>query len=261
MNQMQKFAIVTGASSGIGLEISKELARRDYSLVAASNQPEKLAKLKQEWEKEFGINIHTIDCDLTDKNSPHLIFDYCQKNKLTVEVLVNNAGILTYGEAIDVPVEKAEVIVSLHMTTPAILCRLFGEEMAKNGRGHILNVSSISAVMPFPLISFYGPTKGFLRNFSTALRTELKRKNVSVTCLLPGATSTSLYEGTEMNMKESSMKKPDYVAKAGVKAMFRKKRQCIPGFLNKVTVFLVPIVPNWLVSPGYQIYAKRKEKK
>lgn len=256
----QKHAIITGASSGIGLEISKELAKKNYSIVAVSNQPDKLAKLKQDWEKEFGIDVHTIDCDLTDKKSSHLLFDYCKENNISVEVLVNNAGILTYGEAIDVPVEKAEAILSLHMSTPAILCRLFGEEMAKNGGGYILNVSSISAVMPFPLISFYGPTKGFLKNFSTALRTELKRKNVSVTCLLPGATSTSLYEGTEMSLKESSMKKPDYVAQAGVKAMFRKKRQCIPGFLNKITVFLVPIVPNWLVSPGYQIYAKRKDR-
>jgi short-subunit dehydrogenase len=257
----KKYAVVTGASSGIGWYISGELAKKGYSLVAVSNQPELLAKLKFEFEQEYQIQVLTINIDLTKNESPQKVFNFCQENNLSIEVLVNNAGILVYGEVTSIELKRTEDILYLHMNTPVMLCRLFGEVMVHNQKGYILNVSSISAVMPYPLISLYGPTKAFLRHFSKALHIEMKRTNVHVTCLLPGATATTLHDKDKVNlslaMKLGVMEKPEFVAKTGVTAMFTKKRECIPGILNKFTVLFLPFLPTFIIQLIYKRYLRR----
>lgn len=263
MNEViNKYAIITGASSGIGWEISKELAKKGYSLVAVSNQPALLTKLKFELEQNYQIRVLTIDCDLAKKNAAKHIFDFCQNKNLTIEILVNNAGVLVYGEVISVDLKRTRNILHLHMNTPVMLCRLFGEVMVKNQKGYILNVSSISAVMAYPLISLYGPTKTFLRHFSRALHIEMKRTNVNVTCLLPGATATALHDKDKINlslaMKLGVMKKPEFVAREGVTALFKNKQESIPGLLNKFTVFFLPLLPTFIVRLFYKRYVRRK---
>ena len=247
-----KYALVTGASSGIGWHISKELAQRGYSIVAASNQPEQLEALKQELEHTYSISVVPINMDLARADAAKEVFDYCDTNQLEVEVLVNNAGMLVLGEATKVDYPIAADILQLHVTTPALLCHLFGQKMISRKTGYILNVSSISAVMPYPTISFYGPSKTFLRFFTRALRTEMKSDKVNVTCLLPGATATALYDTHNVNiplaMKLGVMKKPENVAHAAVKALFAGQAECIPGVLNKLVVLLLPIVPHIVIE-------------
>jgi len=259
MNKSEIYALVTGASSGIGWHISRELAKRGYSVVAVSNQPEQLKKLKSELEEASLIDVQTLECDLSETGAAESIFDFCQQKELQVDVLVNNAGMLVFGEVIGAETEKVRSILQLHMNTPVMLCRLFGELMSKNHLGYILNVSSISAVMPYPTISLYGPTKTFLRKFTRALRTELKETGVNVLCLLPGATATSLYDTKNINlslaMRLGIMKKPELVAKAGVKALFNRRAECIPGLLNKFVMRIIPLIPNCLIS---FIYRKKK---
>ena len=132
----KKYAVVTGASSGIGLHISRELAKRQYSLVAVSNQPELLEHLKTKLEQEYPIEVLPLNCDLAKSDAAEIIFGFCQKQKnLDVEVLVNNAGMLVYGEITDISIKQTENILNLHMNTPALLCRLFGEVMVKNQKG------------------------------------------------------------------------------------------------------------------------------
>ena len=124
--------------------------------------------------------------------------------------------------------------------------------MEKNQTGYILNVSSISAVMPYPTISLYGPTKAFLRQFTRALRSELQGTGVSVLCLLPGATATALHDAGGVNMllamRLGIMKKPEYVAKAGVTALFKKRAVCIPGLLNKIIIRFMFLIPDFLIQ-------------
>lgn len=256
MNNLRKYAVVTGASSGIGWHISMELAARGYSIVAVSNQAEQLIKLKSELEKIYQINVEPLDCDLSAVDAAENIFAFCQQKNLQVAILVNNAGILVYGEVVSTDIETTKKILQLHMNTPVMLCRLFGELMQNHGKGYILNVSSISAVMPYPTISLYGPTKTFLRNFTRALRTEMKGKGVSVSCMLPGATATALYDSKKINiplaMKLGVMKKPEDVARVGVVTLFKKRSECIPGFLNKLTMLLVPIIPHVLIGFIYK---------
>lgn len=253
MNQSsKKYALVTGASSGIGWHISRELAQRGYSIITVSNQPTQLEVLKKELEQYNSISVVTLNIDLAQPDSARKVFDLCEKNQLEVEVLVNNAGILVFGEAARVEYAKAATILQLHMSTPALLCRLFGEKMIARQSGFILNVSSISAVMPYPGISLYGPSKTFLRQYTRALRTEMKLYGVKVTCLIPGATATALYDTHHINvplaMKLGVMKKPEGVAKAGVKALFAGRAECIPGLLNKLTVKLIPLIPHFIIE-------------
>lgn len=259
MNSSIKYALVTGASSGIGWHISRELAARGYSLIAVSNQAKQLKDLKTELEGSYQITIHTIDSDLSDPASAKSIYDYCQKHKLKVEVLVNNAGMFVYGETVGADMEKIRAILQLHMNTPVMLCRLFGSLMEQDQKGYILNVSSISAVMPYPTISLYGPSKTFLRKFTRAFRIEMKKSGVKVLCLLPGGTVTALYDTDNINLSQAMrfgvMKTPEVVAKAGVKAMFKGRGECIPGLFNKCIMRLVPLIPNSLIR---FIYKKMK---
>jgi short-subunit dehydrogenase len=262
MSELIKYAVVTGASSGIGWHISKELAVKGYSIIAVSNQSSALSKLKAELENDYQIEVLTIDCDLSKRNAAQVIFDFCRNGNLIVEVLVNNAGILAYGEAINIKKKKTKNILQLHMNTPVMLCRLFGKLMAKNHKGYILNVSSISASMPYPTISLYGPTKAFLRQFTKALRIELKSAKVNVTCLIPGPTATNLYDDNKINFPLPEVfgivKKPEEVAKAGVTALFNNKAEKIPGIINKIIMIIVPIIPIFIIGFIYRKNLKLK---
>jgi uncharacterized protein len=257
MNASHRYALVTGASSGIGWHIAKELAQKGYSIIAVSNQPDALNVLKQEVEKNYSISVFTIEMDLARAEAAKEVFDQCELHNLDVEVLVNNAGMLLVTETVEVTYEKVAAILQLHMTTPAILSYLFGKKMMEWKKGYILNVSSISAVMPYPTISLYGPTKTFIRSFTRALRTEMKGDGINVTCLIPGATATALYDAHHVNiplaMKLGVMKKPEVVARAGVKALFAGRAECIPGILNKLIILLVPVVPHAVIGWIYRL--------
>lgn len=263
-NINKKFAVITGASSGIGWFISKELANKGYSIIAVSNQAKQLQDLKQELEQNTQIEVLTLEYDLTKTDAAQYVFDFCENKNLSVEVLVNNAGILVAGEVTSITVQKTAAVLNLHMNTPVLLCRLFGEQMELNKKGYILNTASISAVMPYPTISLYGPTKTFLRQFSKAIRIEMKRNNVHVCCLLPGATATPLYDNNVINislaMMLGIMKQPDYVAKKGVQALFKKKGESIPGLINKITMVFVPLFPSFIIRTIYYIYLKKFKK-
>jgi len=251
-----KYALVTGASSGIGWHISEEMAKRGYSVIAVSNQPEQLISLKNKLENSYHIPVLTLNIDLALEDSALQVFGYCEKQGCFVEVLINNAGTLIFGEAVKVEYQGTKSILNLHITTPALLCRLFGEQMIQRRKGFILNVSSISSVMPYPTLSLYGPTKAFLRDYSRALRTEMRRYGVSVTCLLPGATVTSLYDpgryNTPLKRKLGIIKNPDEVAGIAVSAMFNNKAESVPGVVNKLIVLLLPLVPHSLIAWIYR---------
>lgn len=252
MVRSEKYAVVTGASSGIGWHISSELAQRGFSIVAVSNQLPQLRELKTTLEKSYSIKVLTFETDLSREESAEGVFNFCRGNNLEVEVLVNDAGMFFFGEVTKIDYTSIRTILALHMVTPVLLCRLFGEQMAKKGMGYILNLSSITAVMPYPGISLYAPTKAFIRHFSKAFRSEMKLDNVSVTCLIPGAAETSLYNHGNINTallkKLGIMKKPEEVAKSGVKALFKGRAVCIPGFINKITVLIIPVIPRFIIE-------------
>jgi short-subunit dehydrogenase len=256
MESPEKYALVTGASSGIGWYMSEDLAKRGYNIIAVSNQPDQLNDLRNKIETAYKISVITLNTDLSLEISAQQVYDYCSEHNLKVEILVNNAGTLYFGETLKIDFPRMRSILNLHITTPVTLCRLFGEKMIEQHNGFILNTSSISSVMPYPTISLYGPTKAFLRHFTRALRTEVKRYGIKVTCLIPGATATGLYDpgryDSPLNRKLGVMKKPEVVAKAGIKALFNNHAECAPGFLNKLIIFLFPLIPHCIIGFIYK---------
>jgi short-subunit dehydrogenase len=261
MDPAGKYALVTGASSGIGWQISVQLARRGCHIIAVSNQPSRLLDLKSELESAFQVQVFTLDRDLAREDAAEKVFRTCEEQGLRVDILVNNAGMLVYGEMVETESERARSILRLHVTTPAMLCRLFGEKMKRRGSGYIMNLSSISAVMPYPTISMYGPTKAFIRHFTRAIRSELRPFGICVTCLLPGATDTPLNREQPFNVNRGKrlgiVKRPELVAAAGVKALFRDRPVCIPGVLNRIIVYTLPLLPPLLI---YRIYLRTLRK-
>lgn len=252
MEEILKYALITGASSGIGWHFAELLAKKGYSIVAVSNQPEKLADLKNKLEHENRITVEIINIDLAQENSALQVFEYCKGKNLEVEVLINDAGMFFFGESVKVDSSGIKSMIMLHVLTPTLLCRLFGEQMIERKKGYILNVSSISAVMPYPGISLYGPTKAYLRHFTRALRTEMKFYGINVTCLMPGATDTGLYDAgkykSSLLLKLGIMKKPVVVAIKGLRALFNNRAECIPGLINKSVIVILPVIPSFIIS-------------
>ncbi len=233
----RRTALVTGACSGIGLAMARQLGARGYSLVLASNRADELEGVAAELRARPGAEVHTIVQDLAVVGAAEALVAEVDARGLTIDILINNAGMFFFGEAADADPGRAQAMLQLHVATPSLLCTYFGARMRARGRGHILIVSSISAWRAFPGISYYGSSKAYLRSFAQALRCELAMYGVQVTCLAPGATATGLYSSTSVPVAMATrlgvMMDAEAVAAAGLRAMFRGEAQCVPGVLAR----------------------------
>ena len=164
-----EYAIVTGASSGIGLEFSKLLAKKGYNLVLVARRTDRLEKLKAEILLTDKIDIQLVSMDLSEKEAPNELLAFTHKNNLTISVLVNNAGFGANGEFFSVPIERTIEMLNLNMVTLTHLTYLFGLEMKKNNNGYILQVASIGAFQPSPYVSAYSATKAYVMLFSEGI--------------------------------------------------------------------------------------------
>jgi uncharacterized protein len=243
--------LITGGCSGIGYAIAKEFAHRGYDLVLASNHEARLSEVCDELAAEFNVKIWSVFTDLAVSESAQQLYEWCKSKHLEVDILVNNAGIFFFGEVVETNSGKVQQMMQLHASTPALLCTLFGRDMKQKRSGYILNISSISAYMPYPGIAMYSSTKRFLKSFSRSLRTELLDYNVNVTCILPGAVSTRLYElsedGHSKALKTGIMMRPEKLAKIAVKAMFSKKSMVVPGILNRIFLPIIFLIPHGII--------------
>lgn len=246
-----EYALVTGASSGIGLEMARLLAIRGYNLLMVSNEKEKLHALQVEFQSVYAIQVHALAINLATDDAAQKVYDYTTKHAMEVEVLVNNAGFFFFGEVADAPLAKASDMVHLHVLTVSALCTLFAQRMRQRKCGYILNISSISAHKAFPGIAYYGASKAYIRSFTQSLRTELKYYGVHVTCLSPGATATALYDpnviNVELGRKVGVMMDAADVAQAGIKALFSNQGEVVPGVLTKIMLFLAVLTPQWVI--------------
>lgn len=246
-------ALITGACSGIGRELAEGLARRGHALVLVSERAAALADAAAALRRAYGVAAHAITLDLARPEAAVELHAAVAELGLEVDILVNNAGIFFFGEAADASTARANALLQLHVVTPSLLCTLFGREMRRRRRGQILIVSSISAWRDFPGISYYGASKRYLRGFARALRSELGVYGVNVTCLAPGATATSLYEASgsvpvERARRLGLMMDARRVAEAGLKAMFSRKAERIPGALNWLAALAAQLTPQWVVD-------------
>lgn len=238
----QKYALVTGASSGIGLEFARILASKHYNLVIVSNKSD-IKTVSDDLSAEFKIKVIPLILDLATDGSAEKLYDFCQSHHLEISILINNAGMLIFDEIDQIPDTSVKKILKLHITTPTILCKKFGTDMKKRGNGHILIMSSLSAWSSYPGIMLYASTKRYLKDFGKALHYEMKDYDVNVTTICPGAVNTQLYQLSDkyrrLALKLHIMLNPDLVARKSLKKMFRRRVCYLPGVFTKIfRVFL-----------------------
>lgn len=245
-------ALVTGASSGIGLQYANVLAR-DYQtdLLLVSNQEKEIAETAETIAKTYGVKTIGLYRDLSKLDAAEELYQYCQENHLEVDILINNAGVFFFNDFVETSMNRIELMLKLHIMTVAKMCRLFGEDMCRRQRGYILNMSSMSAWMAMPGIQTYNATKVFILNFSKSLWYEFKLKNVSVTAVCPGAVDTGLYGLSDywrrVAVAISVSLPPEKLVKKALKAMFKRKKQTMPGAINHIFVPIIKHLPDWLV--------------
>jgi hypothetical protein len=258
---MKKTALITGASSGIGYELTKVFAKNGYDLVLVSRNKEKLIMIAEEIRKQHDIQVKVVPKDLFKSSAPHEIYDEVAADGIKIDVLVNNAGIGVYSKFTHSSTEKQMDLIQLNIASLTKLCKLFGTDMSKNGSGRILNVASTAAFQAGPLMSTYYASKAYVLMLSEALNCELRQDGVSVTALCPGPTQTAFFKRN--NMTGTRMERCPYmmsaakVAEIGFSGLLKGKTIVIPGFINKLLSFLVRLSPRKVASAGASFLNQR----
>ena len=245
------YALVTGASSGMGVEFAHQLAKRGYNLLIVSNE-EKIADVAAEI-KSKEIDVIGLVLDLGQQSSARELYEYTRAHNIKIEVLVNNAGVYHDKDILDDSEGFTSLIMNLHMYTPAMLCYLFGQEMKARSKGYILNVCSVTSKMAAQRLGTYGGTKAFLSHFTRALHIELKPYGVYVTDVSPGAVDTGLYSIspalTKLGKCLGIIVSPETLARRGLRALFHgRAKTTIPTIFWKVLCFIILLIPTWLLQ-------------
>lgn len=246
-------ALITGASSGIGKDLALELSKLGYDLILVARSKDKLQKLA----KECKTKVEVVSLDLSTVENCKKLFSM-HKN---VDILINNAGYGLYGEFFKTDLEKELNMIDLNVKAVHVLTKLYLKEMIKKDSGRILNVASVAAFLPGPLMSTYYSTKSYVFNFTAAINKELKKKhsNVKLSVLCPGPVNTNFNNVANVNFKIKGLSSK-YVADYAINKMFKNKLIIIPGFINKLGYIGCKLAPlNLLLKIDYNIQ-KQKEK-
>lgn len=270
-------ALVTGASSGIGLQYATALAR-DYhtDLLLVSNQKQEQIEVAKQLAATYGVKATPLYADLSEQDAAEKLHQYCVDNKIEVDILINNAGVFFFNPLTDTSMKRFELMLMLHVVTVAKLTRLFAEDMVKREltdeqkqervlgkprrKGYILNMSSMSAWMAYPGIQTYNATKAFIYNFSKSIWYELYPQGVNITVMTPGAVDTALF-GLAPNLRKLAVNltvsiPPEKLVKRALKRMFQGKKADMPGVINHLSTPLLKHTPDWVL-----FFAQKKLKK
>jgi short-subunit dehydrogenase len=242
-----EFALITGASSGIGLELASIMAEKGHHLILVARSNERLAALKSKLESQFKIKVVIVAMDLSIPNQATVLYQYCLDENLTVNCLVNNAGYGDYGVFETNKIATYQNMLHLNILALTDLTALFLEGMKKRKSGRILNVGSIAAFQPIPNFSVYAASKAYVMQFTEALNYELRGSGVSATLLSPGVTETGFV--ARANMQKAANAKGKLmdaysVALRGYQAMMRGKLNVTPGWKNQLMTFGSRTMPS-----------------
>lgn len=248
------YALITGASSGIGLEIAKNLAEKGYNLILTARRRDLLEEVAKNISSKNDVNVDIISKDLSLKESTQEIFEFCEAKEYSVDILVNNAG---YGikTAFDkTSVEEEEKFIRVLGTSVIMLTKLFIPKMIENGGGKVMIVSSVAAfAAPSAIQPLYGPIKTFMNRFSDSINVNYKHKGITSTALCPGFTITGFH--TASGVQEEMDRVPRFlvfsakrIADEAVDATLSGKSLCVPTFTYKTLVFTLRYLPRWVIN-------------
>lgn len=250
---MTRYALITGASKGIGRAIAKELASRKHHLLLVARTETLLAALAAELREVYGIEAAYFATDLSNPSAPALVTDWINRNGYAVDILVNNAGYGIGGSFEKHAPEETRDMMQVNMTVPVELCSRLLPLLKQQSRSYILNIASSAAYQAVPGLSVYAATKSFMVSFSRGLRHELRKTGVSVTVVSPGGTATEFADRARLNADvvkkgEKLNMTPEAVAKLAVDAMYAGKTEIITGFVNKLGAALAWLFPKKLAE-------------
>lgn len=241
-------AVVTGASSGIGLCFCETLASMGCRLMMVSNERERLVDCAAAINRRHGTEAIPFYCDLTRHDASETILSFMASRGLEADILINNAGIFSFMPVAAMPERRIEAFIDLHVRAVTTLSRDFGRRFAERGSGHILNMSSMSCWMPMPGLAMYAATKAYIRVFTRSLHYELRDSGVTVMAACPGGIATDLFglppRLQRLALRLHAIQTPEKFTRNAVRHLLRGRRQYINGWLNRLSIFFVALMPT-----------------
>lgn len=256
--------LITGASSGIGYELSKLFARDGYHLVLTARNETRLQEIAHDYRERYGSQVTVIAKDLAHSDAPQEILQALEQAAITIDVLVNNAGFGLYGEFTEIDTQGELDEIQVNITALTYLTRQLLPGMLARRSGSILNVASVAAFVPGPMMAVYYATKAYVLSFSEALSAELKGTGVTLTVLCPGLTASNFIERSSMNkatlVQQAFIPIMDSatVARLGYQGMKRGKRRVVTGIANQILATLPRFFPRTVVADTMKFFQKRK---
>lgn len=240
LKHMNERALITGASSGIGLALAREFARHGHPLVIVAPFQSELRAVADDIEAEYDVEIVPVAADLKQAHASEELFEELEEARLPIHTLVNNAGLGQKGEFGSVPLERDIEIIRLNIEAVVRMTKLFLRPMLDANSGHIVNTASVAGFEPGPMLSVYHASKAFVLSFTQALAIELEDTGISVMALCPGATDTDFFPKADMTdtriFQQGNVMAPAEVAKIAYESMKRGDPVCVPGAANKAMV-------------------------
>lgn len=244
-------ALVTGASSGLGVDFARELAQLGANLVLVARREDLLRNVANEITSKHGVQVDIITQDLSAKDAPQVLYDQLKADGKQIDILINNAGFGVFGEFMQIDWERERNMLELDIITLVHMTKLFSKDMVARRRGYILQVASIGAYQASPLYATYAAAKSFVLSFGEALNYELKGSNVYCSVISPGITATEFLQVSgqkpTLYQRMVMMTSPE-VAHIGITSMLKNKPSVVPGFVNAATVFLNRLLPRRAVT-------------
>jgi uncharacterized protein len=247
------YALITGASSGIGYELARLFAADGFDLILVSRQQDELNRIADEFSQQFGVTVEVISKDLFGETAATELYQEVKSRGLNVEVLVNDAGQGVYGKFVDTDLDAQMRIIHLNIVSLTSLTYHFLKDMVARNSGKILQLGSVVSEIPAPLQSVYGGTKAYVLAFSEAIRNELKDTDVTVTVLQPGATDTDFFnkagaQNSKMVEDKSKLSDPAKVAKDGYEALMSGDDKIVSGLKNKAQIAAANVIPDPMLA-------------
>ena len=243
-----RYALVTGATSGFGIEFSKLLAKDGYNLVLVARDEQRLLEVTDDLTQAFMIEAVPIPKDLFSPTAAEEIYAETQAKGINVEVLINDAGQGQHGNFVEYDIARDVDMIQLNITSLVALTKFYLKDMLLRDNGKILQIASILGEYPTPNMAVYAATKAFVISFSAALQQELKETKVTITALLPGASDTDFFHkaGAEQTVtyREQSLSKPEDVAKDGYHALMKGENKITSGMKNKAYTAMTSVLPD-----------------